>query len=310
MQFRILASFVLTLLSSSALSSSSDVGDAHALFIAQLTAELQAAPAPVRNDLKRSDERLREFIAGRLHDERVASAARLRGLDSRPEVRSAIGSFTREALARAAILEFEKGEREKLPSLDALAQQFYLANKGEYEMPEAIRVAHILVAVDVEKLTETEIAERRERAQSLLARIRAGEDFATLARENSEDKGSASTGGELPRPAQKGTLVPPFEKAAWALKPGETSEVVRTRFGYHVIRLLAVLPKSSRSFEEVRSQILQKIETDLLSPRRAAFVDSFRDTSLEAEAVELLPVMRSVLNGDGVGAGETSSSHH
>ena len=292
--------FVLLLAAASPVSSQG--GSLHGVdpvFADQLTAELRSAPAPVLAELKNNDAKLREFIAGRIHDERVAKEARLRGLDARPDVRAAIGSFTRDTLAKALFLDFQEAERKKLPALDALARQYYMANKDEYVTPEAIRVAHILVAVDVERLSEEEIAERRTRADALLARIRAGEDFSALAREHSEDKGSAANGGELPRPVPKDALVPPFERAAWALKPGETSEVVRTRFGYHIIRLLEVVPKGVRPFDEVRSQIVEKLQNDLLNPRRAAFVDSFRDASLEAEADALLPDARAALNADG-----------
>lgn len=268
-------------------------------FIGQLTAELRSAPAPVLAELKSNDAKLREFISGRILDERVAKEARLRGLDTRDDVRAAIGSFTRDTLAKALFLNFQEAERKRLPALDALARQYYLANKDKYVTPEAIRVAHILVAVDVEKLSEEEVVERRTRADALLARIRAGEDFSALAREHSEDKGSAASGGELPRPVQKDTLVPPFEKAAWALKAGETSGVVRTRFGYHIIRLLEIVPKGVQPFEEVRSQIMEKLQNDLLNPRRAAFVDSFRDASLEAEADALLPDARAALSAVG-----------
>lgn len=298
MRFALPFVFVLATISAVA-AEESKVLHADPIFVEQLTAELRAAPAAVRVELKNDEARLREFIAGRLHDERVANEARARGLDARSDVRAAIGSFTRETLAKAVFVEFQEAERAKLPSLQALARQYYEANSGEFETPEAIRVAHILVAVDVEKMSDEEMLERRARAQGLLARVRAGEDFSALAREYSEDKGSAVNGGELPRPAQRDTLVPPFEKAAWALQPGETSEVVRTRFGYHIIRLLELVPKSVRSFEEVRPQIMQKIQNDLLNPRRAAFVDSFRDADLEADADALLQGMRAVLNGDG-----------
>lgn len=292
-------SLVLLLAASPAMSQEGHPHVVDPAFVAQLTAELRSAPAPVLAELKSNDAKLREFIAGRLHDERVAKEARARGLDARPDVRAAIGSFTRDTLAKALFLDFQEAERKKLPTLDALARQYYMANKDEYVTPEAIRVAHILVAADVERLGEEEILGRRARAHGLLARVRAGEDFRALAREHSDDKASAANGGELPRPAQKDTLVPPFEKAAWALKPGETSEVVRTRFGYHIIRLLEVVPKGVRPFEDVRSQIVDKLQNDLLNPRRAAFVDSFRDASLEAEADALLPDARAALNAVG-----------
>lgn len=267
-------------------------------FFNQLLAEVEAAPAPVRGELRRDDEKLREFIAGRLHDERVAQYARERGVDRRADVRAVVGAFTRDTLAKTVFADFQKAEIAKLPNLEALARQYYLVNSAQYEKPEAIRVAHILVKVDVEEMSDDEMAERRAHAEMILERVRKGEDFGDLAREFSEDKASAKNGGELPKAAPRDSLVPPFERAAWALKPGETSGLVRTRFGYHIIRLLDVVPVSVQPFEEVKASIIQRIENEILAPKRAAFIDSFRDQHLEAEADALLPEIRTVLHRD------------
>lgn len=265
-------------------------------FFNQLLAEVESAPAPVLVDLRSDDAKLREFIAGRLHDERVAQYAREHGLDQRADVRAVVGAFTRDTLAKTVFADFQKAEIAKLPNLEALARQYYQVNSAQYEKPEAIRVAHILVKVDVEEISDDEIAERRAHAEMILERVRKGEDFGDLAREFSEDKASAKNGGQLPTPAPRDSLVPPFERAAWALKPGETSGLVRTRFGYHIIRLLNVVPVSVQPFEEVKASIIQRIENELLAPKRAAFIDSFRDQRLEAEADALLPEIRAVLN--------------
>lgn len=128
--------------------------------------------------------------------------------------------------------------------------------------PEEREARHILITVDAEA-DPAEWEAARERIEALRERVLAGEDFAELAREHSEDPGSAPEGGDL-GPVTRGLMVEPFEEALFALSEGELSEPVRTRFGWHVIRLDAVRPESRKSFEEMRPDL----EADLR--RRAA----------------------------------------
>jgi len=79
--------------------------------------------------------------------------------------------------------------------------------------------------------------EARQKAQSLLDRIRKGEDFATLAKENSDDPGSKEEGGDLGLVTEDDPLVPEFKTVAFALKPGEVSDLVETQFGFHIIKV-------------------------------------------------------------------------
>ena len=93
----------------------------------------------------------------------------------------------------------------------------------------------------------------RDRAEGVLAKLTAGADFATLAKEVSEDKGSAARGGEIPGWIERDKTVPPFEKAAFALKPGELSRVIRTRYGLHIIKLLEYRKAEPVSYTHLRA---------------------------------------------------------
>ena len=94
--------------------------------------------------------------------------------------------------------------------------------------------------------------------EGILEEAKSGADFAALAREHSEDPGSAPNGGELT--VKRGQTVPPFEQAAFALEPGGLSSVVETQFGYHIIKLSEKIEGQLMSFEEVRPRIEQHLK--------------------------------------------------
>jgi len=136
-------------------------------------------------------------------------------------------------------------------------RNYYDANLEQMQEPEQVHASHILVLVD-EQASAEDRAAAREKAESILQRAHDGEDFATLARENSEDPGSAQGGGDISWIAP-GQTVPPFEQAMFALQPGELSDVVETRFGYHIIRSEERRAASTLPFEQVSPQIHQML---------------------------------------------------
>ena len=138
---------------------------------------------------------------------------------------------------------------------DAEARRFYEQNPERMKRPAQLRVRHILVSVPQGAAAPQRQA-ARQKAESLLASIKAGGDFAAIARESSDDNGSRNEGGLLPW-FSRGEMVPPFEKAALALKTGETSGVVETSFGFHVLRLEDQRPAAAIPFEEAKPQIEQ-----------------------------------------------------
>jgi len=122
----------------------------------------------------------------------------------------------------------------KITVSDAEIQKFYDDNPSYFEKPEEVKARHILIKV-AKDATPEQKAEARKKAEALQKRAAKGEDFATLAKESSEGP-SAKDGGELGFFARK-QMVKPFADAAFALEPGKVSDVVETRFGYHVIKV-------------------------------------------------------------------------
>ncbi len=141
---------------------------------------------------------------------------------------------------------------------DADVEAYYKGHAAEFERPRRVRVAHILVRVPPVGGSEAE-EKAKAKVEEAIKRARAGEDFARLAKEISEDAATAGAGGEIGSVA-RGELVPAFEQAALALKKGEISrEPVRTPFGYHAIKVLDIQGGTKRPLKEAASQIRGKL---------------------------------------------------
>ena len=169
------------------------------------------------------------------------------------------------------------------------------AEPDRYLTPEKREVSHILVAVD--SGTEAGADERaRQRLLTVRGRIEAGESFEDLAREVSDDPGSANAGGALGF-IEPGIMDPAFEEAAFSLAPEELSDPVRSSFGWHLVKVTSVHQPESATFDEVRDQVLvqyQSREAERIFAERVdtlANVTYERPESLEPAAVELgLPI--------------------
>ncbi len=138
------------------------------------------------------------------------------------------------------------------PSEDEL-RQLYDESEQRFVAPEQRRASHILVAL-AEDADEAARKAALDKAVDLAAQARAGTDFAELAREHSDDSGSAANGGDL-GVISRGVMVAPFEQAVYDMEEGAISDPVETRYGYHVIRLAEVVPERRKTFEEVRTQL-------------------------------------------------------
>lgn len=136
---------------------------------------------------------------------------------------------------------------------DADVQQYYDANRVKFIVPEQVRSRHILFRVPPDATPEAR-AEIRARAEQVLARARAGEDFAELAKQNSEDS-TAAQGGDLGA-VGRGQMVKPFEDAAFALQAGQVSDLVETPFGLHIIKVDSRQEARTKPLDEVRAEIV------------------------------------------------------
>ena len=144
--------------------------------------------------------------------------------------------------------------RQQVTVPDADLQAFYKQNIAQYTTPEQLAASHILFRIE----DKDEEAVRKQ-AEEVLKRARAGEDFAALAKQYSEDESNNANGGSLGE-FGRGTMVPEFEQVAFALKPGEISDLVKTSFGYHIIKVDRNQAATTRPLEEVRSELEDQLK--------------------------------------------------
>jgi peptidyl-prolyl cis-trans isomerase D len=137
-------------------------------------------------------------------------------------------------------------------------QRYYNQNRDQYRLPEQVKVRHILIATRKPGQTgepdQKTIDAARAKAQDVLKQVQSGGNFAELAKKYSEDPGSKDKGGELGW-IQRGQTVPEFEKAAFSLTPGQTSGLVQSSFGFHIIQVEQKQEAGFKPLTEVRSQI-------------------------------------------------------
>ncbi len=145
------------------------------------------------------------------------------------------------------------------PAVSAGEVEKYYAERGaEFEEPRQVRAAHILVRVPETGGSEAE-DQARAKAAEAISRAKAGEDFAKLAREQSQDPGSAQQGGDIGL-IKKGETVPQFEQALFALKKGEISpEPVRTPFGFHAIKVMEIREGGKKPLKDVAAEIRERL---------------------------------------------------
>jgi peptidyl-prolyl cis-trans isomerase D len=139
-------------------------------------------------------------------------------------------------------------------------EQSYRINKERFTQEKQVSARHILIKADKEKGSAGEEAART-KAEDIRKRIDQGEDFAKLAEQFSEDPGTASKGGNLGS-FKKGQMVKPFEEAAFSLTPGEVSPVVKSQFGFHIIKVESVEEEKVQSLEEVRSTLEEEMKAE------------------------------------------------
>jgi peptidyl-prolyl cis-trans isomerase D len=135
-------------------------------------------------------------------------------------------------------------------------QQYYTAHQKDYEVPDQVKVRHILIKLPSGADAKADAAAKA-KAQDLLKQIKGGADFADLAKKSSDDPGSKEQGGELGF-IKHGVTVPEFDKAAFALNPGQTSDLVKTQYGYHIIQAEEKQVAHTQSLAEV-TPIIQSV---------------------------------------------------
>lgn len=178
---------------------------------------------------------------------------------------------------------------QKSQASEAEIKAWYDERQDRYKLPEERRASHILILADKDATPEA-VKAAEAKAADLLAQVKKNPaDFAKLAKQYSQDPGSASAGGDVGAVA-RGAMVKPFEDAVFALKEGQISDLVRTDYGFHVIRLSSIKPERIKPLAEVRTEIVTELKAQLAAKKYAEAADQFTNTVYE-QADSLKPVV-------------------
>ena len=184
-----------------------------------------------------------------------------------------------EAQIEYVVLDLDAVKKQIAVSDEDL-RKYYAENEKRYTSAEERRASHILVKAEKDA-PKAERDKARAKAETLLAEVRKyPQAFAEIAKKNSDDEGSAAKGGDLDF-FGRGAMVKPFEDAAFSLKPGETSGIVESDFGYHVIHVTGARGGEKKTFDAVRAQIENEVRTQLVQKRFADAAVEFGDVVYE-----------------------------
>jgi peptidyl-prolyl cis-trans isomerase C len=213
----------------------------------------------------------------------IAQLAKKRGFDKKAEIRSQQEMIINNFLATVYL---QKEVVEKITINDDKARSYYKDHSDVFKTPEMIRVKHILIKTEA-SAPEEEKKKAKAKAEEVLKRVKGGEDFSKLAAEVSDDTGTKDKGGDLdffPR----GSMIPAFEEVAFSLKPGETSGVVETEYGYHIIKM----EEKKEALLEPYEKIKDKVKEEALQEMRKAAVSEFIEKALKNAGVEINPTIK------------------
>jgi parvulin-like peptidyl-prolyl isomerase len=168
---------------------------------------------------------------------------------------------------------------------DDEAKKYYEDHPSQFEEPEKIHASHILFATrDMTTgtaLSDEQKTAKRKQAEAALKRIRAGEDFAKIATEFSDDPASKEKGGELP-PLARGQMVPEFEAAAMSLNTNQVSDLVTTAYGFHIIKLLEKLPARKLAYDKVDDELKEALKQQAMLKKLPEYTTKLRkDANVE-----------------------------
>jgi len=178
----------------------------------------------------------------------------------------------REGLQIDKMIDTEVGTRAAV-SVEQV-NDFYAKNPSQFQQAERVRASHILIRVP-EGGDAKGKEQARGRADDILKQVKAGGDFAALAKEHSQDPGSGPKGGDLGF-FERGQMVGPFEEAAFSLAAGQSSELVETQFGFHIIKVVDKQAARTVPLEEVRPQVEQYLQGQNRERETQVFIDALK----------------------------------
>ncbi len=199
----------------------------------------------------------------------ISDVARKKGYEQRKQIKKKLRIIKDEFLTKTYI---EKEILDKVKLSNEEVEAYYKSHPAVFEKPEGIRARHILIAVR-QGASDQDRKAAKKKAEDLLERIRKGEDFAKLAGEYSDDPGSKEKGGDLGF-FTRNTMIPEFDKAAFALEAGGVSGPVETAFGYHIIKVEEKKKAFLPAYETIKEEVKEKALLEAKQERVEGFIDS------------------------------------
>ena len=167
----------------------------------------------------------------------------------------------------------------KIQVSEADTKAYYDENPNLFKKPEQVKASHILIKVESDA-TDLQKSQARIEIAKVQQKLKDGQDFAALAREHSQGP-SNEKGGDLGY-FGRGQMVKPFEDAAFALKPGQVSEIVETRFGYHLIKVTNKEPEGIMAYAEVKDRLIQHLKTQRIDQAARTYIENLKkDAKIE-----------------------------
>jgi peptidyl-prolyl cis-trans isomerase C len=216
----------------------------------------------------------------------LGDAARKKGLDKRKDVQEMMEISINGVLANVLVKE---EVLDKVTVTEAEAKNYYEKHSAQFKIPEKAKARHIMIKAETAATPDVK-KKARERAEEVLKKIKAGEDFAKLAAEYSDDPGSKAKGGELGF-LEKGKTFKTFDEAAFKLNPGEVSDIVETPYGFHIIKMDEKKKEEVQPFESVRDTVMTKARDEM----KAEKINEFLTQVMKDGDVKIFP---EVLEGN------------
>ncbi|HHV62209.1 MAG TPA: foldase [Firmicutes bacterium] len=241
----------------------------------------------------------KQVLSAMIREELIRQAAAREGIsaskaDIDEEMSNLVKQFGSEAAFESVLTQYGMTKKDVLDQievsllLNALATKdvtvtdeellkYYNEHKADFKEPEQVRARHILVFDEKE-------------AKGILAQLKSGADFAKMAKEKSKDPGTKDKGGDLGY-FQRGTMDPEFEKAAFSLGVGQTSGIVKSAYGYHIIRVEARKPERQLAFDEVKGRIEKQVKRDKAKPAGEVIAGLARNARIKINSKSLRSVL-------------------
>ena len=260
-----------------------------------IQADALRMPQEMRSIVLAKPQTLTQMASNLYARRSMAQQAEAEALDKDPTIAAALQIARDKVLSDAFMEKMDKANEPKPEAAEAMARAAYKAKPERFKSEEQVRARHILVA-------GTD-AESKAKAEKILADIKAGGDFASLAKEHSADKSNADKGGDLGF-FTRGKMVPEFETAAFTLaKAGDVSGVVETKFGFHIIQLQEKKSAGVRPYDEVKADLVKEIIASVKQDARVAYAQKMQQgVTTNAEAIAEFAAKQSAANPTAPGA--------